>query len=117
MEQTQKRSRPAFQPVNLEPIDERLEERAAEKGIPTLVVPAAKARTTPQKSNRLGERSTGRSRMKPIVVDVPDYVWVAVKIRAAQEMASVRHFIMSALRASGIEIKEEDMIEDGRRFR
>jgi hypothetical protein len=32
-------------------------------------------------------------------------------------MVSVRHVIMSALKGSGIEIKDADMIEDGRRLR
>jgi len=32
-------------------------------------------------------------------------------------MVSVRHIIMSALKADGIDIKAVDMIEDGRRLR
>ena len=55
--------------------------------------------------------------MKTLNVEVPDYAWIAIKTRAAQEMVSVRHVIMSALRANGIEIKDADMIEDGRRLR
>jgi hypothetical protein len=54
---------------------------------------------------------------KPLNVEVPDYAWMAVKTRAAREMVSVRHAIMSALKASGIEIADDDMIEDGRRLR
>jgi len=42
---------------------------------------------------------------------------VAIKTRAAQQMVSVRHIIMAALRASGLEMKDADMIEDGRRLR
>lgn len=36
---TGKSMRPVFQSVEIEPIDERLEAKAAEKGIPTLVTP------------------------------------------------------------------------------
>ena len=38
---TQKTTRPTFQSVELDPMDARLEARAAEKGIPTLVTPKA----------------------------------------------------------------------------
>jgi hypothetical protein len=55
--------------------------------------------------------------MKPLNIEVPDYAWIALKMRAAQEMVSVRHIIMSALKADGIDIKDADMIEDGRRLR
>ena len=108
----QKLFRPAFQSVELDPIDERLEIRAAEKGIPTLVHPEVS-----RKAKRAGEGSTPRSRMKTLNIEVPDYAWIAIKTRAAQEMVSVRHVLMSALKASGIEIKDADMIEDGRRLR
>ena len=55
--------------------------------------------------------------MKPLNIEVPDYAWIAIKMRAAKEMVSVRHIIMTALKADGIDIKEADMIEDGRRLR
>ena len=55
--------------------------------------------------------------MKTLNIEVPDYTWIAIKMRAAQDMVSVRHVIMLALRADGIEIKDADMIEDGRRLR
>jgi hypothetical protein len=119
--QMQKTNRPAFQSVELDPIDLRLEARAAEKGIPTLISPATATAAVagPRKRSRAGAQaeSTPRARMKTLNVEVPDYAWVAIKTRAAQEMVSVRHVIMSALRANGIEIKDADMIEDGRRLR
>ncbi len=58
-----------------------------------------------------------RSRMKGLKVELPDYVWVALKKRAAEEMVSLRHVIMTALREKGIPINDADMVEDGRRFR
>ena len=123
--------KPAFQSVELDPIDLRLEAKAVEMGIPTLVAakpePAVDAiiaavTTTPKVAHKLGRagasaQSTPRARMKPLNIEVPDYAWIAIKMRAAQQMVSVRHIIMSALKADGIEIKAADMIEDGRRLR
>ena len=62
-------------------------------------------------------QSTPRVRMKTLNIEVPDYAWIAIKMRAAQEMVSVRHVIMLALKADGIEINDADMVEDGRRLR
>ena len=124
-------NRPAFQSVELDPIDLRLEAKAVEMGIPTLVSHKAEmsdaelAAPTPppkpalRKPSRAGAstQSTPRARMKTLNIEVPDYAWIAIKMRAAQEMVSVRHIMMSALKADGIEIKGVDMIEDGRRLR
>ncbi len=61
--------------------------------------------------------STPRSRMKGLKIELPDYAWVALKKRTAEEMVSLRYFLMEALRAKGIPINDADMVEDGRRFR
>jgi len=129
---TQKTMRPAFQSVELDPIDARLEAKAAEKGIPTLVTPKAEppvAEELPmpiepvaqlaRKPNRAAAQaqSTPRSRMKGLKIELPDYAWIALKKRAAEDMVSLRHIIMKALREQGIAINEADMVEDGRRFR
>jgi len=123
------RPRPAFQSVELDdPIDARLEAKAAEKGIPTLVspkaeepAPAAAVEATPAAPSKTlrtaPKQATPRSRMKGLKIQLPDYVWVAVKKRAAEDMVSLRHIIMLALRDKGIPINDADMIEDGRRFR
>jgi|KBSSwiStaDraftv2_1062776.scaffolds.fasta_scaffold4332811_1 hypothetical protein len=105
--QTQKLNRPAFKAVDLDPIDSRLEVRAAEKGIPTLVEPGA------------GERRERAPRVRKVKlsVDVPEYVWTALRMRAAQEMVTVRHVVMKALKESGIDIDDADMVDDGRRAR
>lgn len=131
---TSKAARPAFQAVEIDSIDERLEVQAAEKGIPTLIVPKPEAPETapatveppkPPKQavvkprGRAGgaAQTTPRARMKTLNVEVPDYAWIEIKMRAAQQMVSVRHIIMSALKADGIAINDADMIEDGRRLR
>jgi hypothetical protein len=123
--------KPAFQSVEIDLIDQRLDAQAAEKGIPTLVVPKLAppeiaddtgtprpSKAAPKASRAVAAvQSTPRVRMKTLNIEVPDYAWIAIKMRAAQEMVSVRHVIMLALRADGIEIKDADMIEDGRRLR
>jgi hypothetical protein len=117
--QTSKMSRPAFQSVELDTLDQRLQAKAVEKGIPTLVAPApgAASAVTARKGARNAADSTPLAATKPLNVQVPDYAWVAIKIRAAQERVSIRYVIMSALRAAGIEIKDVDMHEGGRRVR
>jgi hypothetical protein len=55
--------------------------------------------------------------MKPLNVELPDYAWTELKIRAAHRQTSVRHVIFSALVKDGITITDTDMIEDGRRAR
>jgi hypothetical protein len=116
--------RPAFQALELEPIDARLEAKAAEKGIPTLVAPKAALERAgagpappPEAGRGPAEGPTPRARMKGLKVELPDYVWVAIKKKAAEEMVSLRHVIMTALKAQGIAIADADMIEDGRRLR
>lgn len=60
---------------------------------------------------------TPRARMIPLNVEVPDYVWVALKSRAAENFTSVRYHILKLLADNGIAIAEADLIEDGRRLR
>ncbi len=120
--------RPSFQSVELDPIDARLDAKAAEKGIPTLVIAKAEAApqieppppvaAVPRKVSRgAAKEATPRSRMKGLKIELPDYVWVALKMKAAEEMVSLRHVIMTALKKQGVVINDADMIEDGRRLR
>ena len=129
-----KNVRPAFQSVELDPIDALLEAKAAQKGIPTLVATAAPRTTLPSDSRppdleapkkpvlqrthaEAFEKATPRKRMKGLKVELPDYAWIALKKRSAEDMVSLRFFIMDALRAKGIHIDDADMVEDGRRLR
>ena len=129
---TPKPARPAFQSVELDPaksIDLRLEAKAFEKGIPTLVAPKAEPTVAdeqaaspaeteppaPRKPARPNQKQvTPRSRMKGFRVDVPDYAWIAMKKRAAEQMVSLKHLVLTALRAQGIPINDADMGEEGR---
>lgn len=125
---TKRIERPQFQFDDLE-IDRLVEARVAAKGIPTLVPPKAEETMAPaEKVNgdpaRLKEvkgpqasKNRTKRRNMFLSIEVPDYVWIALKTRAAQEMGSLRHFTLKAYRAQGIEIRDEDMMEDGRRLR
>jgi hypothetical protein len=127
--QAPKIARAAFQSVELDPIDARLEAKAAEKGIPTLISPKGESapaavgpasETVPptfKEGRETPSQATPRSRMKGLKIELPDYAWIALKKKAAEEMVSLRYVIMDALRAKGIPINEADMVEDGRRFR
>lgn len=141
-----KQQRPAFMPVTPDIDDDALESLARDKGVGALVKPVANRagegrpsnalptstaeapRTTPPaatpaaspapgSTERQATEATPRSRMKAVNIELPDYAWTELKIRAAKEQVSVRHIIMSALREQGIAITEADMVEDGRRLR
>ena len=126
----QKAAKPTFQSVEIDLIDRRLDVQAAEKGIPTLMVskvepsePAAEAAPAippaalEPRRPKSAPKSTPRAKMKTLNIEVPDYAWMALKMRHAKEMVSVRYLVLTALREIGIEINEVDMIEDGRRYR
>jgi len=131
-----KQQRPPFMPVTPDIDDTELERLAAGKGVGALVKPtdappprAAEVAAIPQpvapspvveprtRPAAAGPVATPRSRMKSINLELPDYVWTDLKIRAAHAQTSVRHIVMAALRANGIVISDADMIEDGRRLR
>ena len=118
-----KPERPSFQGVEIDDdIDARLEKKASEKGIPTLVAPGRNigemqtGSMTKEEGSKQSE-TTPRSSMKTLNIDLPDYLWVDLKMQAAQKMISVRYLVMTMLRDNGFEIKECDMVEDGRRLR
>ena len=134
-----KQTRAPFMPVTPDIDDDALESLARDKGVGALVKPVANRRgegaspssvttTSPSSSPSssvpasspspsTSNEATPRSRMKSINIEIPDYTWTDLKIRAAKEQVSVRHIIMSALKGQGVEISDADMIEDGRRLR
>lgn len=122
-----KPQRPAFLPLSSDVDDTRLEQLARDKGVGTFERPlpeekgmqpaaAIPPQMTPEPVSSEGE-PTPRARMKTLNLELPDYVWTELKIRAAQRQTSLRHVVMAALLADGVSIAEVDMIEDGRRLR
>lgn len=122
-----KSSRAPFMPVTRDVDDDRLERLATSKGVGALVRPepaalnagqgAPASSTATPDAIASSDGATPRTRMKTINLELPDYVWTDLKIRSAKEQVSVRHLIMGALKGQGVEIREADMIEDGRRLR
>ncbi|MFT4117920.1 hypothetical protein [Bradyrhizobium sp.] len=107
-----------FQPLD-EDMDTKIEALAQEKGVSTLVK-ASRLEQNPSEKPKIlvtNEPAPLRTAMKALNVELPDYVWKALKIRAAERQTSVRHIIMSALRADGICIVETDMIDASLRTR
>lgn len=129
------KQRAPFMPVTPDIDDDALETLARDKGVGALVKPVANGRgegvrATPPPVARAevpiatlaaapspSSDATPRSRMKSVNIEIPDYTWTDLKIRAAKEQVSVRHIIMSALKVQGVEISDADMVEDGRRLR
>jgi hypothetical protein len=134
------KQRTPFQPLD-DDLDTRIETLAREKGVSTLVRPAqgeqgARVSETPPApvsaagtpaiaspgiaaapSDASFEQAPARTPMKTLNVELPDYVWTALKIRAAERKTSVRYVIMDALRRDGIAINEIDMIDASQRTR
>jgi hypothetical protein len=136
------KQRTPFQPLD-EDLDSKIETLAREKGVSTLVKPAqgeqgprvsetlsAAPAAAPQAVPAIAapgiapvpydtafDEAPARTPMKTLNVELPDYVWTALKIRAAERKTSVRHVIMDALRRDGIAINEVDMIDASQRTR
>ena len=119
--------RPQFMPISADIDDAKLEQLARDKGVGAMVKakPVNEAgegrRLEPKVAAPVEENaqtaSAPRGRMKTVTLELPDYVWRELKIRAAHRETSVRHVIMTSLKAEGFEIKDDDMVEDGRRLR
>ena len=104
-------------------IDSRLERLAEEKGVATMVKPSDQAgeggRVALKAEPKVDPESipTPRAHMKNFSIEIPDYVWRELKLRAFHRGTPIKHVIMTSLKAEGFEIRNADMIEDGRRDR
>ena len=121
--------RKPFMPVSNDVDDNRLEQLAREKGVGKFEAPAPVAQRAGEGSGLVHAAElrpepeatpsgvTPRSAMHKINFEAPDYLSTELKIDAARKQTSVRHVIMMALKDAGFTIKDDDMIEDGRRLR
>lgn len=119
-----KTERAPFMSITPDVDDDKLEKLAAEKGVGALVKPVANGAgmerpvaASKPKAEKEADAGTPRSELKSLNLELPAYVWIELKIRAAQEQTSLKHVVMKALRKDGVTIRDVDMIEDGRRIR
>ncbi|MBL8884233.1 MAG: hypothetical protein JNL45_14400 [Hyphomicrobium sp.] len=114
--------------------DSALEAIARKKGVPALTQGAgptdkavdptvgksravAREATVMPANDTIHAGPTPRTRMYYVKACLPDYALAELKTRACAERVSVNHLLLKALTLSGIAIKAEDLIEDGRRLR
>lgn len=119
-------TRKAFAPLSADIDDTSLEHLARSKGVATMVKTPPQAEEGAQAAVQAPKPAepidpelipTPRSQMKNLNIELPDYVWKELKIRAAHRGTTIKHVIMTSLKSEGFEIRQADMIEDGRRDR
>ena len=86
---------------------EAVDDYATRRNIPTTVFPQA----VPEAQHR----PASATKLVKLSVDVPDYVMKRLKQRALDEDRSHRCLVLRALRQYGVDVAEEDLIDDGRR--
>ncbi len=106
-----------FQSILDDDDDSDLETLALKKGVGKLIKPSVSSQNPPSQPEPVSANTSPRTVMRPIKLDVPDYVWEELKIQSVTDRCSMRYIIMKALKASGYNIREEDMVEDGRALR
>jgi len=116
-----KDQRKPFLALDAEIDDSRLERLAEEKGVATLVKSASEAGQGAKPARRHEQKvsleavPTPRNHMKNFSIEIPDYVWKELKMRAFHRGTTIKHVIMTSLVAEGFDIRDADIIEDGRR--
>ncbi|NBU58704.1 MAG: hypothetical protein EBS23_02785 [Betaproteobacteria bacterium] len=106
-------STPVFRSIGdpLDVDDKALDRLAGMMGVPSLV------RGKPVQTSAGENGEEGRRQTEKLTIVIPAYLMDALRQAAAAERTTVRHLVMSALRAHGYEIAETDMTSDGRRTR
>jgi hypothetical protein len=65
---------------------------------------------------------TGAAQVEPVLQEplkimIPFYLNRALTVRAGERKVSKRWLVLDALRQAGFDVREDDLFEDGRRFR
>ena len=130
---TERAPRKAFNPIMVD-LDEKVDELARRKGIPTLVDPepmrANTARTeTPEAKTeraREGENTNSisvtaaplqESEYATLKFEAPLYLIDELHAAARWQRSSLKYLLLSTLKAQGFAVHDEDLIPDGRRLR
>ena len=110
-----------FQPIDFDVAKRAIDEITVERQLPTQVVtlptPSGEGRVESPKPHPVVSLLPQPSPTRNFNVDLPDYLIDALHARALQTKprCTVRSIIFQSLRANGFEIKDVDMIPDGRR--
>ena len=104
-----------LKPINFEETARVVGDFAKQNNIPSLTFP----KTTEERGvgeGRTAGTPTNSVVMKRLPMVVPEYVMDSLKQRAAQDKgASVRFVVLSALKAYGIEVRDDELVKDKRR--
>ena len=115
------KERKSFMPLTPD-FDDRLERLADAKGVPKLVTPhdpgtgeGTGTKPATVASEASAEKPVTRAPSVRLNLEIPDYLLVELKIKAATEKSTARHLVLSALQHAGYRIDDADMAQDGRR--
>lgn len=109
-------------PIDFDAATRAVDNFSQKRNIPSMIFPEATARgegpptVEPSAQPAVVVLPPSR-RVQRIPVELPQYVVDDIKRRALDGRCSARHIVMRALRAYGVHISDDDMIEDGRRVR
>lgn len=108
-----------IRPIDFDMAKRTVDAFAAERNVPTQVYPQE---VVPEAGDEGKGRAEpiippARSPVRKFTVELPDYVIDAVLTRALQSKprTTSRYVVLEALRSIGIDVKDEDMVLDGRR--
>lgn len=105
-----------IQPIDFDKIEEAVELTAQARGLPKHVYPAAVPAPLPTAVQPVQPLKKKRAVCR-FTVEVPDYVAQQIYARAAatNPRSTSKHVVLSALKAIGIRVDDEDLVTDGRR--
>lgn len=120
--------RKPFISVDADIDDARLEGLAQRKGVGTMIKPANEQGEGARQPRLQGVTKpvpavdpdtipTPRTQMQSVKIEIPDYLYTELRVRSAHRRTTIKHVIMHSLKLEGFEIRDADMIEDGRRDR
>ncbi len=115
-------SKRQFKPLqSVEPSDVDLEAFAERRGMPSLKAvrkePENAAQFVSDNNEAPAPVSQSTAPTTRVAFEAPIYLSDQLKRRALDQRCSTRFIVLQALREAGFEIKDEDMITDGRRLR
>lgn len=103
--------------------DAALDSINARLGVPTLTrpqtgdVPNRKLYRFKADKEEAESAAPERAPLEKLTIEIPVYLSDALKRSALETRTTVRHVVMSALKATGFEVAAVDLVPDGRRTR